>query len=93
MIKSSGITYKLMAPKIAATLVIVRVWDIEGFPEYFFGADKELYRYDSRGTIRKNKRLVLRYTQGYSLKGRFYSLSQLRPLLRRHVPTNHLMGF
>lgn len=76
-----------MARKIAATLLIVRAWDIDGFPNYFFGADNELYRYDSRGAIHKNKRLVLRYTQGYSLCGRFYSLSQLRPLLRRHVPT------
>ena len=28
---------------------IERVWDIEGFPDYFFGADNQLYRYDSRG--------------------------------------------
>jgi hypothetical protein len=73
-----------MPKKIAVTLLIGRVWDIDGFPDYFFGDDKQLYRYDSRGAIRKNKRIVVRYTQGYSLKGRFYSLSRLRPLLRRH---------
>lgn len=75
-----------MANKVAATLLIERTWDIEGFPTYFFGADKQLYRYDSRGAIRQNKRVVLRYTQGYVLKSRFYSLAQLRPLLRRHIP-------
>ncbi len=63
---------------------VERVWDIEGYPAYFFGADKELYRYTSRGEIRRNPRIVKRYTQGYVLKSRFYSLNQLRPLLRRH---------
>lgn len=82
-----------MPRKIATTSLISRIWDIEGFPDYFFGNDNQLYRYDSRGAVRKNKRIVVRYTQGYSLKGRFYSLSQLRPLLRRHNPTNHLTGF
>lgn len=78
-----------MPHKIVANLLIVPIWDIEGFPNYFFGADKQLYRYDSRGAVRKNKRIVVRYTQGYSLKGRFYSLAQLRPLLRRHISTAH----
>ena len=82
-----------MSRKVAVTLLIGRVWDIEGFPNYFFGADKQLYRYDSRGSIRKNKRIVVHYTQGYSLKGRFYSLSQLRPLLRQHDVTNRPVGF
>lgn len=74
-----------MPKKIAVTLLIGRVWDIDGFPDYFFGDDNQLYCYDSRGAIRKNKRIVVHYTQGYSLKGRFYSLSRLRPLLRRHT--------
>jgi hypothetical protein len=81
-----------MPQKIAVTLLIGRAWDIEGFPDYFFGADKHLYRYDSRGRIRKNKRIVVHYTQGYSLKGRFYSLAQLRPLLRRHETIDHPMA-
>ena len=74
-----------MPKKIAVTLLNGRVWNIDGFPDYFFGADNQLYRYDSRGAIRKNKRIVVHYTQGYSLKGRFYSLARLRPLLRRHT--------
>lgn len=82
-----------MPQKVTANLLIVRVWDIDGFPDYFFGADKQLYRYDARGSIRKNKRLVVNYTQGYSLKGRFYSLAQIRPRLRIHEPTDHPMDF
>ncbi|MEZ0486141.1 hypothetical protein [Fibrella aquatica] len=65
--------------------LVDRMWDIEGFPNYFFGKDKQLYRYDSRGRLWRNKRIILRYTAGYVLKSRFYSLSQLRPLLRRHI--------
>ncbi|MEZ0539547.1 hypothetical protein [Fibrella arboris] len=63
---------------------VERGWDIEGFPNYFFGKDKRLYRFDTRGRLFQNKRIILRYTAGYVLKSRFYSLSQLRPLLRRH---------
>jgi hypothetical protein len=64
--------------------IIIRWWDIEGYPTYFFGKDKQLYRFDSRGHIRRNKRVVIGTTQGYILKEKFYSLAQLRPLLRRH---------
>lgn len=67
--------------------LVQRVWDIDGYPNYFFGDDNQLYRFDSRGCIKRNKRVMLRYTQGYVLKSRFYSLSQLRPMLRRHDPT------
>jgi hypothetical protein len=79
------------------TVLVERMWDIEGFPNYFFGRDKQLYRFDSRGSLRRNKRVVNCSTVGYVLKSRFYSLHQLRLLLRRHVPditpTNHLTGF
>lgn len=68
---------------------IIRWWDIEGFPNYFFGKDKARYRFDARGTIKRNKRIVIGTTQGYILKQKFYSLAQLRPLLRRHVATNY----
>ncbi|WP_460906305.1 hypothetical protein [Spirosoma areae] len=72
---------------------IQRVWDIEGYPDYFFGGDSELYRITKRGDIRRNRRCMKRYTQGYTLKSKFYSLSQLRPMLRRHVPTDYPAGF
>jgi hypothetical protein len=79
--------------KLIKTDFIIRDWDIEGFPNYFFAADKNLYRYDSRGQIKQNKRVVIGTTQGYVLKSRFYSLAQLRLLLRRHDPTTHPAGF
>ncbi|WP_082111558.1 hypothetical protein [Spirosoma radiotolerans] len=72
---------------------IIRKWDIDGFPTYFFGADKNLYRIDTRGQYVINRRQMKRYTFGYTLKSRFYSLSQLRPLLRRHILTNHPTDF
>lgn len=78
-----------MGKKILINQLIERAWNIEGYPDYFFGADKQLYRFDSRGNIQRNKRIMLRYTSGYVLKSRFYSLNQLRPLLRRHIPTDH----
>ena len=59
-----------------------RVWDVEGYPDYFFGEDKQLYRFNSRGVVKTNKRVIVGVTQGYILKSRFYSLSQLRPMLR-----------
>lgn len=72
---------------------IIRKWDIDGYPTYFFGADKNLYRIDSRGRYTINRRQIKRYTFGYILKSRFYSLAQLRPLLRPHIPTDHPADF
>lgn len=57
-----------MAKKVSVieAKVIERWWDIEGFPNYFFGDDNQLYRYDQRGQVKKNKRIVIGYTQGTS---------------------------
>lgn len=78
--------------------MIERVWDIEGYPNYFLGDDNQLYRYDSRGRIHRNKRIIIGYTQGYVLKSKFFSLARLRPMLYRHMPgegsaTDHPVGF
>jgi hypothetical protein len=73
---------------------VKRLWDIDGYPNYFFGEDNELYRITSRGELKRNPRCMKRYTIGYTLKSRFYSLAQLRPLLRRHTPSiDHPAGF
>ena len=77
---------------ITATFII-RSWDIYGFPNYFFGKDKNLYRFDSRGQVKKNKRVVIGTTQGYILKSKFYSLAQLRTLLRQHDIKDNPVGF
>ena len=73
-----------MAKKISVIQQVDRVWDIEGYPNYFFGQDKQLYRYDSRGQVKKNKRIVIGTTQGYVLKSKFFSLARLRSMLRPH---------
>ena len=72
---------------------IERLWDVEGYPNYFFGDDKRLYRFDSQGRVRINKRLVIGTTQGYVLKTKYFSLSQLSPLLRRHGEPQFPDGF
>ncbi len=83
-----------MVKKVLVSQEVERVWDIEGYPAYFFGHDKRLYRFDSRGRVRTNKRIVIGTTQGYILKSKFFSLAQLRPLLRRHeLATDDPMDF
>ncbi|GAA4418308.1 hypothetical protein GCM10023187_51620 [Nibrella viscosa] len=72
---------------------VQRVWDIEGYPNHFFGDDDELYRITKRGELKRIRRSMKRYTQGYVLKSRFYSLLQLRPMLRRHDLTGRPVGF
>lgn len=72
---------------------VQRIWDIDGYDNYFFGDDNELYRITRRGELRCIRRNMKRYTQGYVLKSRFYSLKQLRLLLRRHDLTGRPEGF
>ncbi|RIV21258.1 hypothetical protein DYU11_17720 [Fibrisoma montanum] len=74
-------------------VVVQRVWDIEGYPNYFFDEKGKLYRLTARGEVKPLRRTVKRYTQGYTLKSRFYSLAQLRYMLRRHGATDHPAGF
>jgi hypothetical protein len=62
---------------------VVPKWNITGYPNYFFGEDKQLYRIDSCDRIHQNKRILKGYSQGYVLKSRFFSLDRLRSLLVR----------
>ena len=78
-----------MAKRITIIQTVERTWDIDGYPDYFFGQNKQLYRYDSRGQVKTNKRIVIGTTQGYILKRKFFSLTKLRPLLRRHGATDY----
>ncbi|GAB3760562.1 hypothetical protein [Spirosoma pomorum] len=71
---------------VIKTEFIIRQWSIDGFPNYFFGTDKQLYRFDARGQVKRNKRVLIGTTQGYILKRQFYSLARLRPMLRRYDP-------
>ena len=82
-----------MANKVFINTLVERVWGIEGYPNYFFGDNKQLYRFDSQGRLQSNKRIIIGYTSGYILKRKFFSLSQLRPLLKLHKATNRLTDF
>lgn len=71
---------------------VVRSWDIEGFPNYFFGADKQLYRIDKQGRLHQNKLIMVGYSKGYVLKSKFFTLSKLRPLLKKHVAAPYTLA-
>ncbi len=62
-----------------------RMWDIDGYPSYFFDEKGQLYRFTSSGEVKPLSRTVKRYTQRFTLKSKFFSLKQLRPLLRRYI--------
>lgn len=70
--------------------LVQRVWDVEGYPDYFFDQKGELYRFTARGDVKLIRRTMKRYTQGFTLKSKFYSLKQLRPMLRRPVQPDGL---
>ena len=56
-------------------------WFINGQPNYCFAENKKLYNRTTGFEVKQ----VLKggYTRGYNLKGKFYSLKKLRPLLRK----------
>jgi hypothetical protein len=68
--------------------VVTIVWEINGVPDYGFGKDKQLYNLK---TSKRLTRTVKGYTQGYYIKGKFYTLNKLKPLLIR--PTNFDVPF
>ena len=82
-----------MIKRYVVAVPVQRNWDIDGYPNYFFGNDNELYRVTKRGELKCIRRSMKRYTQGYVLKSRFYSLLQLRLMLRRHDLTDYPTGF
>ena len=82
-----------MTKRYVQHVPVQRSWDVEGYDNYFFGDDNELYRITKRGELRRIRRSMKRYTQGYVLKSRFYSLTQSRLMLRRHDLTGGPAGF
>ncbi len=82
-----------MTKRYVVQVPVQRIWDVQGHSNYFFGDDNELYRITKRGELRRIRRSMKRYTQGYVLKSRFYSLTQLRSMLRRHDLTGRPAGF
>lgn len=55
-------------------------WLIEGQPDFFIAEDKKMYRLK---TQREIKLTLNGYTKGYYLNRKFFSLHQLRPLIRK----------
>lgn len=55
-------------------------WLIDGQPDFFITEDKKMYRLK---TQREIKLTLNGYTKGYYLNRKFFSLHQLRPLIRK----------
>lgn len=60
--------------------IIRAKWLIEGQPDFFIAEDKKMYRLK---TQREIKLTLNGYTKGYYLNRKFFSLHQLRPLVRK----------
>jgi hypothetical protein len=77
-----------MYPCISVTKHIEIRYRIDGFEQYGFGQDKQLYNCQTG----RRKRMVLNgSTKGYWIGRKFLSLHQLRPLLKR--PENFEIPF
>ena len=59
-------------------------WIIEGYPDYFFGNDKYLYRIKNNFQARRCNKTVIGYTQGYVLKSKFFSLKRLQGMIKKN---------
>ena len=55
-------------------------WFIKGYDDYFFNTDNELYNNKTGNIIKK---VVKKYSVGYNLNGKFYTLKNLKPLLTK----------
>jgi hypothetical protein len=59
---------------------ITASWYIEGITGFIVGEDNKMYNIATRREI---KMVLNGYTKGYYLNRKFYSLTRLRPLLRK----------
>lgn len=56
------------------------VWRIEGFEGFVVAQDNKMYNIS---TGREVRMVLIGYTKGFYLNQKFYSLTRLRPLLRK----------
>ncbi len=63
------------------TLLIERIWLIEGYLDYFVGQNDRMYRIKNDFEVRECKLTIVGYSKGYVLKSKFHSLKRLRELL------------
>ncbi len=60
---------------------IIPKWLIEGYHLYFFDSENKLRNITTGNVLQMQ---LKGYTKGYYLNGKFKSLSQIKPLLRRY---------
>jgi hypothetical protein len=63
------------------TLLIERIWLIDGNPDYFVGQNNRMYRIKNDFGVRGCKLTIVGYLKEYVLKSKFHSLKCLRELL------------
>lgn len=63
---------------------VLRKWEIEGYPTYFFGEDKKLYHVVYHYRLKECKQLLKGYSLGYVVDSKFYTLKKLRTLLKKN---------
>ena len=66
-----------VAPK---SKIVSAEWSIDGLTGFFIGNDNKMYNI---ATQREIKMVLNGYSKGYYLNRKFYSLTRLRPLLRK----------
>jgi hypothetical protein len=74
-------------------LFVDAIWSVDGYPDYFFGEDKNLYRAKANGKARQCKLTMIGYTKGYVLKSRFFSLSRLRGMIKKNSEANLVVSY
>jgi hypothetical protein len=82
-IAHNSMLYAIQTPleMINYQFIVTPKWEIEGHPLYFID-DKNKVRNINTG---KELQMQLKgYTKGYILNGKFYSLGQIRPLLKKY---------
>lgn len=59
---------------------VTEKWNLEGFPDYFVADNNKVYHRRRRLEVRMKMK---KYTKGFYLHRKFYSLSYLRTCLKR----------
>jgi len=57
------------------SFIYIRRWNIVGFEDYGFLEDKRLFNYK---TNRFSKKVVIGYSVGFNLNGKFYTLKTMK---------------
>ena len=59
------------------SFLYIKKWRIEGFEDYYFLTDKRLFNFR---TNRFSKKRVKKYSVGYTLDGKFYTLAKMKEM-------------